>query len=497
MRRKSILCFGLLTFPAAWLAAETPLVPRGPAAQVNSTAGSSGGEAPVPALAPDGNLLVVWGTPRESGTSILDRRFDATGKPASAEAVVSAGPGRQSPRIIPFGPDRFLAVWSNILPPPLSGPRRAAGAVDSLSARLLDATGAPLGSEVQADTSGMGAYEPLLAALPGGGAVAVWERTRLAGRLFNAAGQPVGAEIGIAPGCAARTVALSGLSGGGFLVLWMGTSDAPASTCAGVHGRVFGADGQPIGNNVFQIPYAQAIAVAPNGNFLALASTPLGTSPELQSTLYRVDGVALGSRVLATADAGPPAPVAVGVDDAGRFLALWTTPDPAAGTVLHGRLLDANGIPAGDPFLAGSRADGQPLAARATGQGGEWAVSWTGGPEALYVRRFGPCSGLCLNASRFNVTVDWINPRDGSTGTGHALPLTGDTGSFWFFDPRNVELDVKVLDGRGVNGHFWVFYASLSDVEFTVKVTDLETGAEKSYHNQPYTLASQADVTAF
>ncbi|HEX3528385.1 MAG TPA: hypothetical protein VH988_15080, partial [Thermoanaerobaculia bacterium] len=83
MRQKSILCFCLLLFPAALLAAETPLVPRGPAAQVNSAAGdgSSGAEAPVPALAPDGNLLVVWGTPRESGSAILVRRFDATGKP--------------------------------------------------------------------------------------------------------------------------------------------------------------------------------------------------------------------------------------------------------------------------------------------------------------------------------------------------------------------------------------------------------------------------------
>ncbi|HEX3530801.1 MAG TPA: hypothetical protein VH988_27370, partial [Thermoanaerobaculia bacterium] len=384
-----------------------------------------------------------------------------------------------------------------IVPPPLSSPRRAVGDAGTLSARLLDATGAPLGSEVQVDTSGVGAYEPLLAALPGGGAVAVWESNRLAGRLFNAAGQPVGTEIDIAPGCQARTVALSGVPGGGFLALWMGTSDSPFSSCVGVQGRLFGADGKPAGNNLLHVTYAPAMAVAPDGNFLALASTPLGTSPELQSTLYRVDGVPLGSRVLATADAGPPTPVAVGVDAAGRFLALWTTTAPATGTVLHGLLLDANGIPAGDPFIAGSRADGQPLAARATGQGGEWAVTWTGGPQALFVRRFGPCSGLCLNGGRFTVAVDWTNPRDGSAGTGHALPLTGDTGSFWFFDPRNVELDVKVLDGRAVNGHFWIFYASLSDVEFTVKVTDQETGAEKSYHNKPYTLASQADVTAF
>ena len=279
MRRTTICCFCLLLLSPAFLAAETPLVPRGPAAQVNGAgADSSDGEAPVPALAPDGNLLVVWGTSRQSGSAILVRRFDATGKPGPAGTVISAGPGRQQPRIIPFAPDRFLTVWSNIVPPPLSGPRRAVGAADTLSARLLDATGAPLGSEVQVDTSGLGAYEPLLAALPGGGAVAVWESNRLAGRLFNAAGQPVGTEIDIAPSCQARTVALSGFPGGGFLPLWLATSDAPGSPCVGIQGRLFGADGKPV-TDLLHIPYAPAMAVAPNGSFLALTSTPLGTSP--------------------------------------------------------------------------------------------------------------------------------------------------------------------------------------------------------------------------
>jgi len=499
MRRAIVFCFSLFLLCAVYAAAETPLVPLGPAVPVNSSAdhGTGGYEAPAPALAPDGDLLLVWAGPDFFTSSVLVRRFDAAGKPGPAETVLAAGPGRQAPRIIPFGPDRFLTVWSNIIPPPSIGPRRTVGAAGTLSALLLDATGAPRGLEVQIDTSGQGAGEPLLAPLAGGGAVAVWESGHLAGRLLNAAGQPVGTEIDIAPGCQARTVALSGVSGGGFLALWMGTSDSPFSSCAGLHGRLFGADGKPIGSNVFQIPYSSAIGMAPNGTFLALAVTAIDTSLELRATLYRVDGLPLGTRTLVTGEAGQPLPVAVGVDDAGRFLALWTTTAPDTGTVLHGRLLDANGIPAGDPFVAGYRADGQPLAARATGQGGEWAVTWTGGPSSLLVRRFGLCSGLCLNGSRFTVTVDWTNPRDGSTGSGHALPLTADTGSFWFFDPRNVELDVKVLDGRGVNGHFWVFYASLTDVEFTLKVTDLETGAEKTYHNQPYTLASQADVTAF
>ena len=63
------------------------------------------------------------------------------------------------------------------------------------------------------------------------------------------------------------------------------------------------------------------------------------------------------------------------------------------------------------------------------------------------------------------------------------MPLTGDTGAFWFFDAANIELVVKVLDGRPVNGNFWLFYGALSNVEYTLTVTDTETGAVKTYSN--------------
>ena len=75
--------------------------------------------------------------------------------------------------------------------------------------------------------------------------------------------------------------------------------------------------------------------------------------------------------------------------------------------------------------------------------------------------------------------------------------MTADTGYFWFFDPANVELVVKVLDGRGVNGHFWVFYGALSDVEYQVVVTDSVTGERRTYENERGNLASVADTSAF
>lgn len=103
---------------------------------------------------------------------------------------------------------------------------------------------------------------------------------------------------------------------------------------------------------------------------------------------------------------------------------------------------------------------------------------------------------LCLNGGRFRVEIDW---KDFSGGSGRAKgsALTGDTGSFWFFDPANLEVVVKVLDGRGLNGRWWVFFGALSSVDYTVTVTDTVTNARKTYRNPPGRLASVGDTAAF
>ncbi|MFY9826890.1 MAG: FG-GAP-like repeat-containing protein [Thermoanaerobaculia bacterium] len=104
---------------------------------------------------------------------------------------------------------------------------------------------------------------------------------------------------------------------------------------------------------------------------------------------------------------------------------------------------------------------------------------------------------LCLNSGRFQVKASWRVASQGTSGVGVAVPLTGDTGYFWFFGSNNVEVVLKVLDGRAVNNHFWVFYGALSDVEYTITVTDTRTGAVKTYFNPQGQLKSVADTTAF
>ncbi|MDE3266767.1 MAG: fibronectin type III domain-containing protein [Acidobacteriota bacterium] len=89
---------------------------------------------------------------------------------------------------------------------------------------------------------------------------------------------------------------------------------------------------------------------------------------------------------------------------------------------------------------------------------------------------------LCLENGRFSVRATWQKP-DGETGDAVAWPLTGDTGLYWFFEPSNVEMVLKVLDGCGVNGHRWVFAGGLTDVGVTMTVTDTETGKVRTFGN--------------
>jgi hypothetical protein len=111
-----------------------------------------------------------------------------------------------------------------------------------------------------------------------------------------------------------------------------------------------------------------------------------------------------------------------------------------------------------------------------------------------------PCptepAALYLSKCRFRVEAEWKD-FDGNTGGGTAIPLTADTGYFWFFNSSNVELIVKVLDGRGLNGDFWVFYGALSNVEYQLTVTDTVTGNVKTYFNPSGRFASVGDTAAF
>ncbi len=89
---------------------------------------------------------------------------------------------------------------------------------------------------------------------------------------------------------------------------------------------------------------------------------------------------------------------------------------------------------------------------------------------------------LCLNQGRYQVEVDWTTNDDSGMGQADGFQ-SADSALLWFFSPNNLEMLVKVLDGCAVNNRIWVFAAATTDVQYTLRVTDTETGEEKRYLN--------------
>jgi hypothetical protein len=81
-----------------------------------------------------------------------------------------------------------------------------------------------------------------------------------------------------------------------------------------------------------------------------------------------------------------------------------------------------------------------------------------------------PSDALGLQNGRLRVNAYFMEPGTGFPSVAHAVPLGGQSGYFWFFDAANAELTVKILDGRAINGAYWLFVASMTDVSYTLEV---------------------------
>ena len=123
----------------------------------------------------------------------------------------------------------------------------------------------------------------------------------------------------------------------------------------------------------------------------------------------------------------------------------------------------------------------------------------TAAAPAAAAARVPGCGGtsttLCLHA-RFDVALHWKDSQ-GNEGEGRPQPATTDSGYLWFFRPESIEMAIKVLDGTALNGHFWVFAAALTDVQYTMTITDTVTGAVRTYENPAGQMRSFGDTEAF
>jgi hypothetical protein len=115
---------------------------------------------------------------------------------------------------------------------------------------------------------------------------------------------------------------------------------------------------------------------------------------------------------------------------------------------------------------------------------------------------------VSLLNNRFRITLSATDPRTGRRATGRGVTQADAHGFFSFpdftGDPEFPEVVVKMVDATlsapPFGGSFWFFYSSLTDVTYTVTVTDQLTGRVRTYASSPSSpgqLCGGVDTNAF
>ena len=112
---------------------------------------------------------------------------------------------------------------------------------------------------------------------------------------------------------------------------------------------------------------------------------------------------------------------------------------------------------------------------------------------------------VCLLQGRFRVKIDYVNPFSNppdQPGTFLAERLlegsqNPDTALFGFSSAKAVEVVVRVQDTRPFAERFDVYYGGMTDVGYTVTVTDMQTGTTRQYTNTAGTVGGGVDRTSF
>ncbi|MDQ1346987.1 MAG: Matrixin family metalloprotease [Acidobacteriota bacterium] len=103
-------------------------------------------------------------------------------------------------------------------------------------------------------------------------------------------------------------------------------------------------------------------------------------------------------------------------------------------------------------------------------------------------------NAVCLLGGRFRLELDWRNQFDSSSGRGAGKKLSDLTAAFSFTDPANLEVLVKTLD---FGDRVLVLYGTLSNLEYTLRITETTSGRVKTYHNAANNYCGGLDNNAF
>jgi hypothetical protein len=386
------LFLALLLLLGAPLLAQEP-VPLGPSFVVNNNSVYPHGQASV-SRSPDGGFVVAWIGMDNGGSTestVHARLFDAEGSPGDQFQVDRPTPNLEwHPDVEILTDERFVIVWAGP-GAPTQGPE--------IYGRIFSAAGLPISDEFRVNANTVGQqWRPIAIALEDGGFYVVWDDEGgggIAGRRFDAQGQPVGFQVRVddGPGCCKGPARASSDGGGGFVVAW---DEGPAHD-ESVQARLFTADAVPRGGQ-FQVntyttqssQHHSTVSPDGSGGFVVVWTSTGSFGDDTQSTSVQAqrltsDGVKVGGQFqVNTATTGQQRYPSVGEDGAGGFVVVWG--DESEGTSfprLLGQRYSADGDAIGQEFPVGA----DERRSRVAGLGGDrFVVVWSIGD--VWGRRF-------------------------------------------------------------------------------------------------------------
>lgn len=401
-----------------------------------------------------------------------------------------------------------------------SRPELGGAEVDAL---CVDVLGAPRGARVRVDAGTISAASrrpsaARVATATDGTSVVVWQETPVDGvtppsvffRRLLADCTPTGdvGSLGAVGVIGRREPAVASRPDGGFVLAFL---EGEAADNLKVAAQLFDADGDALASSfqvsqsVVQPTFGPSVAAANDGAFAvvwrtsgaAAASGPAGSTTGISGRVFAADGTPAGGelplRLSRPANATASSVAAVGAS----FVAAWAENGfVEEGSAVYGRAFEAAGPLGAEVVLNATHTDPDGVRIAALG-GSEFVVVWDdlaeqNLPQDIVARRFvlSPAetgctensTALCLGAERFRISIEWRDYQ-GRRGTGHAYPLTGDSGLFWFFDDANLEVLVKVVNACAGFSRHWVYAGATTDVEYTLTATDTASGRSRSYFN--------------
>ncbi len=471
----------------------------------------SGHQVQPAVAAAGGGLVVVWASDGVdgSGFGVRARRFDGALSPLSPDIAVPENTlyDQSAPAVTGFADGGFAVAWqralqeigSTIGPQPVISLRRFSGNVAS-------------GPELQVQAAVSHRHENPAIVGDGDQAVTVaWQEydlvtgdKQVVASRFDSANVPLVLDFPLSSQAAGDQIAPA-LSGSSRLVaVW--ASFGQDGSSFGVYARRFGVPLPPcdadtttlcLNDNRFRIRATYATAAGASGAGQAIALTPESgyywffNDANVEIVVKVVDACGLAGFdnfwVFATGLTNVEVTLDV-VDTWTGDERIYRNPlnqdfQPILDTG-HFDVCDAPPPLTAPPTAAlarggwteGSHGPGARFAARGPmGSGPDRTPSGTRPTAETNAIATGNCvataTTLCLNQGRFEVKIDYRTAQ-GATGDGQAQGLTTDSGYFWFFDDANVELVIKVIDGCGYNGRYWVFAGGLTNVETHLTVRD-------------------------